>query len=359
MSVPRRLFIAGTDTEIGKTFATCALLHRARADGLRAIGMKPVAAGTVSPDGPLHNEDALALAAASGLDLPYDWINPICLREAIAPHIAAERAGQAIARDTLLDGADRLAARCDLLLIEGVGGFRVPLGPDYDTAMLARDLAAPVVLVVGMRLGCINHALLTAEAIHARGLRLAGWIANRVSGAMPCFEENVAALRARLDAPLLGVLPHQPDRNPAAVAAHLTLPTEPAERRHAAIAILDSAAELGAAHRGRVVVTGSHGGVSAARYALEARPFLCFFNDAGEGKDGAGIAALALLEAEGLAAACYGHLSARIGDARDAFGNGRIQQVNGLAESIGVLPGMSVVEAASHVSAVRARAGSD
>ncbi|MCB1887030.1 MAG: dethiobiotin synthase [Rhodocyclaceae bacterium] len=343
-----RLFIAGTDTEIGKTFATCALLHRARRDGIDAVGMKPVAAGARPAGGAWHNEDALALIAAAATGLPYAAINPVCLREAIAPHIAAELEGTPIHPAPILAAADRLAERCELLLIEGVGGFRVPLGPNYDTAMLARDLAAPVVLVVGMRLGCISHALLTAEAIRSRGLPLAGWIANQVDPTMNRFDENIAALDARLGCPRLGVLPHRVDGDPAAIADCLVLPRPTPATPAAAIAILDSAAELGEGHSGRVVVTGSHGGASAARYALSARPALCFFNDAGEGKDGAGISALAMLEAQGLAAACYGHHSARIGDARDAFGNGKVSRVNGLAEALGVLPGMSVVEAASH-----------
>ncbi len=347
----QRLFIAGTDTEIGKTFATCALLHRARRDGLNAIGMKPVAAGAIRHGNRWCNEDALALMAAADTDLPYEAINPVCLREAIAPHIAAALEQATIAPGPILAAAQRLADACDLLLIEGVGGFCVPLGPDYDTAMLARDLAAPVVLVVGMRLGCINHALLTAEAIRARGLRLVGWIANEVAPGMSRFDENLAALDARLACPRLGVLPYRQDGDAGAVASALSLPTVAPPLPGAAIAILDSAAELAGAHAGRVVITGSHGGVSAARYALAARPRLCFFNDAGEGKDGAGISALALLESHGLAAACYGHLSARIGDARDAFGNGKVTRVNGLAEGLGVLPGMSVVEAASRVRA--------
>ena len=187
-------FIAGTDTEIGKTFVTCALLHAAR---LRA-------AGSFDP----------------GLAL----LNPYCLKSPIAPHIAAAEEGVAIDPAPILAAFAKLQAQAELVLVEGVGGFRVPLGKSYDTADLARDLALPVILVVGMRLGCINHALLTAEAIQARGLQLAGWVANQVDPAMLRFEQNLEALTERLPAPLLGVTPFQADGNAAGAAAGLRLP---------------------------------------------------------------------------------------------------------------------------------------
>lgn len=343
-----RYFIAGTDTEVGKTFVTCALLHRARRDGLRAVGMKPVAAGAVPADGRWANQDALDLGRASSFRPADALLNPVLLHEPVAPHIAAAHEGRAITLAPILAAADELARQCDLLLIEGVGGFRVPLGRDLDTAGLAQALGAPVILVVGMRLGCINHALLSAESIRARGLALAGWVANRIDPAMARFEDNVAALLERLDCPLLGTLPFDPTCDPSQAADSLRLPAPPAPAPPSgAIAILDSAAELGERHRGRIVITGSHGGTSAARYALAARPRLCFFNDAGGGKDAAGIMALAMLETAGLAAACYSHLSARIGDGRDAFGNGRVSHLNALAEAMGLRVGQPVVEAAS------------
>ncbi len=350
MSLAQSYFIAGTDTEIGKTYTTCALLHLARRCGIRALGMKPVAAGASRVEGELRNEDALAIAAAGAFRTDYALLNPVCLEEAVAPHIAAAREGRTIRPDAILAARDALAARCELLLIEGVGGFRVPLGDDYDTADLAAELAVPVILVVGVRLGCINHALLSAEAIRARGLALAGWVANCIDPAMARREDNLAALEARLDCPLLGVLPHDPQRDPAAAAERLTLPAA-GRAPDDAIVILDSAAELQPAHRGRVVVTGSHGGASAARYALSARPLLCFFNDAGGGKDSAGTTALAMLQQAGLAAACYGHDSARIGDGRDAFGNGRITALNPSALALGARAGQPVVEAASRACA--------
>lgn len=217
-------FIAGTDTEIGKTFVTCALLHAARARGLSAVGMKPIAAGAELHGGELINEDAARLRAAGSFDPGLALLNPYCLKSPIAPHIAAAEEGVRIETRPILDAFAKLQTQADVVLVEGVGGFRVPLANDYDTADLARDLALPVILVVGMRLGCINHALLTAEAIAARGLTLAGWVANQVDPAMLRFDENLAALTARLPAPLLGVTPFQADGDAAGAAGGLQLP---------------------------------------------------------------------------------------------------------------------------------------
>ncbi len=217
-------FIAGTDTEIGKTFVTCALLHAARARGLKALGMKPIAAGAERQGDELINEDAARLRAAGSFDPGLALLNPYCLKSPIAPHIAAAEEGVAIEPAPILHAFAALQAQADVVLVEGVGGFRVPLGKDYDTADLARDLALPVILVVGMRLGCINHALLTAEAIAARGLTLAGWVANQVDPAMLRFEQNLAALTERLPAPLLGVSRFQADGDAAKAAAGLQLP---------------------------------------------------------------------------------------------------------------------------------------
>ncbi|MCB1916224.1 MAG: dethiobiotin synthase [Rhodocyclaceae bacterium] len=350
MSPTRSYFIAGTDTEIGKTYTTCALLHHARGTGARVLGMKPVAAGAEEVDGRPRNQDALALIRASSFAADYDLVNPVCLTEAVAPHIAAADEGRQIDAATILAARDSLAEHADLLLIEGVGGFRVPLQLAYDTADLAVDLAAPVILVVGLRLGCINHALLTAEAIRARGLELVGWIGNGIDAQMSRRDENIAALDERLGCERLGVLPHDATQDPAANAGLLRLPAASTDAADA-IVLLDSAAGLHAGHHGRVVVTGSHGGVSAARYALRAGPRLSFFNDAGHGKADAGIAALAILQQAGLAAACYRHDSARIGDARDGFGHGNISAMNDAAAALGLRVGMSVAEAASRSAA--------
>lgn len=224
MNLSRAWFLTGTDTEIGKTFVTCALLHRARRDGLGALAMKPVAAGADLIDDHWINEDAARLRAAGSFDPGLDLLNPYCLKEPIAPHIAAAEEDVTIEPARIADALRQLRAQADIVVVEGVGGFRVPLGPQYDTAELARDLALPVILVVGMRLGCINHALLTAEAIAARGLTLAGWIANRIDPAMLRFDDNLAALTERLPAPLLGVVPHLAEASAAAAAENLRLP---------------------------------------------------------------------------------------------------------------------------------------
>jgi dethiobiotin synthetase len=214
-------FVTGTDTEVGKTFATCALLHVAGKQGLRALGMKPVAAGV---DGGGRNEDVEQLIAASSLQAPRELVNPYCFAAPVAPHIAAAIEGRSIDVARIAAAARDLAADADLLLVEGVGGFRVPLGDDVDTADLAERLGLPVILVVGLRLGCLNHALLTAEAINARGLRLAGWIANGIDPHLSWPEENITALKERIAAPLLGVLPWLDDCDPTQAAQHLSLP---------------------------------------------------------------------------------------------------------------------------------------
>ena len=201
-------FVAGTDTEVGKTFVTAALLHGLKQRGVRALGMKPVAAGT---DASGHNDDVEALIAASSVTAPRELVNPYLFAPAIAPHIAAAESGRPIDLARIEQAFAALRPLADVVLVEGVGGFCVPLGDSPGTGAddLAVRLALPVILVVGMRLGCINHALLTAEAIAARGLTLAGWVANRIDPAMARFDENLATLKARLTAPLLGTVPAQ------------------------------------------------------------------------------------------------------------------------------------------------------
>ena len=212
-------FVAGTDTEIGKTFVACALLHALRDQGLSAIGMKPVAAGT---DENGRNDDVEALIAASGVEAPRELVNPYLFAPAIAPHIAALEENRSIDIERIAQSFAALRPLADAIVVEGVGGFCVPLGPQLDAADLAQRLALPVILVVGMRLGCINHALLTQQAIAARGLTLAGWVANRIDPNMARFDENLASLEARLAAPLLGVIP--PNSSPEIAARGLMLP---------------------------------------------------------------------------------------------------------------------------------------
>ena len=201
------LFVTGTDTGVGKTIVACALLRVLAREGLRAIGFKPVAAGAEQTPGGLRNEDALRLAEASSVERPYEEINPIVLQPAIAPPIAAATAGITIDVPGLAEAHDRLAPHSDVIITEGAGGWLVPTGPDETLADLALAIGDPVVMVVGMRLGCINHALLTAAAIRAHGLQLGGWIDNRIDPSMPVVEENLATLDERLGVPRLGSIP--------------------------------------------------------------------------------------------------------------------------------------------------------
>ena len=214
-----RWFVAGTDTGIGKTHAACTLLHALRATGRKTCGMKPVASGCMDTPEGLRNEDALALLAAGSAPLPYARVNPVALREPLSPHLAAAREGVTIELPPLRAAFDALCAEHEAVVVEGVGGWRVPLAPGLFASEIARAWDLPVILVVGLRLGCLSHALLSAEAIVADGCRLAGWIGNRVDPAMEAVEDNLATLRELLPAPCLGVLPH--GEAPASAARHL------------------------------------------------------------------------------------------------------------------------------------------
>ncbi|MFN4361418.1 MAG: dethiobiotin synthase [Hylemonella sp.] len=216
-------FVTGTDTEIGKTLISGALLHALGAAGVRAAGMKPVAAGGEEHDGVLRNEDVDFLYEAAPLKLPRELTTPYLFRTPAAPHIAAALECQPIEPRRIIAAYEQVRSQADAVVVEGVGGWRVPLTNSYDTSDLARQLGLPVVLVVGLRLGCINHALLTAEAIAARGLRLAGWVANMADPAMGHVDGNVDAIAARLDAPLLGRVPRLEQATAAAAAAYLDL----------------------------------------------------------------------------------------------------------------------------------------
>lgn len=204
----RGLFVTGTDTDCGKTVASCALLRQLRRQGIDAVGMKPVASGARDTSRGLRNADAEALLQASGGGVPYELVNPYVFEPAIAPHLAAEQAGTVIEAAVIRQAFEQLADSHQLVVVEGVGGWRVPLGPAFDVADLCEMLGLQVVLVVGLRLGCINHALLTAEAIVHSGVGLSGWVANRVDPAMACVTENLQSLRARLAVPCLGEIPY-------------------------------------------------------------------------------------------------------------------------------------------------------
>ncbi|MFP5440613.1 MAG: dethiobiotin synthase [Gammaproteobacteria bacterium] len=226
MSTKRRtFFIAGTDTGVGKTHVACTLLQAFARTGQSTLGLKPVASGcTATADG-LRNDDALALIAAATVKLPYAQVNPCAFAAPVSPHIAAARENRRV-RVAQLAGLVRgavMQARADITLVEGAGGWRVPLNNEETLADLARELQAPVILVVGLRLGCINHALLTAEAIRRDGLQLAGWVANAIDPQMEARDEVVATLRSALGAPLLGLVENNAAADVAAAALDVSL----------------------------------------------------------------------------------------------------------------------------------------
>ena len=207
MSLRFSCFVTGTDTGVGKTLISAAMLNALGRLGLQAVGMKPVAAGTLVRDGQTWNEDVALLAEQSTLAVDATLTTSYLLNEPCAPHVAARLEDVTIAPAVLRQAYQQVAAQAEAVVVEGVGGFRVPLTDDFDTADFAVELGLDVILVVGLRLGCLNHALLTAEAIAARGLRLTGWIANQIDPEMPHQADNVQALQQRLSAPLLGVVP--------------------------------------------------------------------------------------------------------------------------------------------------------
>ena len=218
-------FITGTDTDIGKTEVAAGLLVAANKKGLRTAAIKPVAAGCQNNgDGP-QNDDALKLQSLASVELSYQQVNPVALDEPMAPHIAAQEQGKSLT-------ADRLTGFCrgvtmlpmDFLVIEGAGGWRVPINKRETMADIPKQLNAEVILVVGIRLGCINHALLTAQAIRLDGLKIAGWVANILDTEMLRIDENIDTLKQMLIEPCLGVIPRLTDISPQQVAAHLTIP---------------------------------------------------------------------------------------------------------------------------------------
>lgn len=197
-------FVTGTDTDAGKTYSACALLHHAQQKGLRTLGLKPLASGAQLCAEGLRNEDALALMAASSIKLPYEAINPFCFAEPIAPHIAAAHGDVLLSAETIAQKIQAVLKHTDFdyALIEGAGGWRTPINNSETLADVVKILNIPVILVVGLKLGCLNHALLTREAILADGLPLHGWIANDLAP-MPVWQENVALLRMYFGEPLV------------------------------------------------------------------------------------------------------------------------------------------------------------
>ena len=217
-------FVTGTDTEIGKTTIAAGLLHAARLAGLSTAAAKPVASGCVRTADGLRNDDALALLSECTVPLCYDEVNPLAFEPAIAPHVAAREAGVLLDVAALQGPVQAILAKhADFTLIEGAGGWRVPLAGQASLSDLAVALGLPVILVVGVRLGCINHALLSAEAIARDGLQLAGWVANLVDPLTARLEDNLATLAERLPAPCLGYVPRLAEATPAMVSGCLNL----------------------------------------------------------------------------------------------------------------------------------------
>lgn len=214
--------MTGTDTGVGKTLVSCALLHKWSSLGLRTLGIKPVAAGTTrTPEG-AGNEDVLMLQRYSSVCLPYEHVNPVLLNEPIAPHIAAQRIGLDLVAEDIFDACDHaLNAPADCLLAEGAGGWCVPLNRDQNMMDLAKFMGFSVLLVVRMRLGCLNHALLSAQSITASGLSMVGWVAT-VPEEMRCLEDNIQALREHLPAPCWGIIPSLNEPNPESASPYLT-----------------------------------------------------------------------------------------------------------------------------------------
>jgi dethiobiotin synthetase len=207
-------FVIGTDTNVGKTYVASALVQHFAALGIKTVGMKPVASGCeFNEKNELINEDVTALISASNISATLDLINPYRFAPAIAPHIAAEQAGVQIDLNVIQQAYAQLVGMADVVVVEGAGGFCVPLNSTQTLADLAVLLNIPMILVVGIRLGCINHALLTVEAIQTRGLRLAGWIANEIEPNFAMFDENLSSLQQRIAAPCLSVVRWQGELN--------------------------------------------------------------------------------------------------------------------------------------------------
>lgn len=207
-------FIIGTDTNVGKTYVASLLIQQFVAAGYQTVGMKPIASGCVfDAKGELINDDVQALNVASNVSAPLNLINPYHFSPAIAPHIAAELAGISMQIEVIQQAYAQLTKLAEVVIVEGAGGFFVPINATQTLADVAVQLQIPIILVIGIKLGCINHALLTVDAIQARGLILAGWVANQIEPEMPMFEENLSSLTQRIAAPCLGVVCWQKNAN--------------------------------------------------------------------------------------------------------------------------------------------------
>jgi dethiobiotin synthetase len=218
------LFITGTDTGCGKTEITLGIMHKLQQQGESVLGMKPIASGAALTDEGLRNEDALRIQAQCSQPIAYSLVNPLVYHPPISPHLAAIETGEPIRLDTLIQEYDALSMQAERIVVEGVGGWHVPLGEGITGADVARSLDLPMILVVGMRLGCLNHALMTAECMLNSGVRFAGWVANIVDPRMQLLNENIHTLQAWLPAPCLGEVPYLESPSPEQIAAYLDAP---------------------------------------------------------------------------------------------------------------------------------------
>ena len=237
MSKPVGFFITGTDTEIGKTLVAGALIQKFREQGINALGFKPVAAGTYQDQqGNILNEDIETLRIAANLGCDQEILSPYVFEMPIAPHLAAKKLGTRLDLSIMLDAFEKVSSQTNCIIVEGAGGFLIPLNEKENLSDLVQQLKLPVIMVVGMRLGCINHALLTYEAMTSRQLKVAGWVANSLSSEMAFLQENIKTLQTRIQAPFLGSIPPLPielqksDQSPHSIEAlqfaaqHLSLP---------------------------------------------------------------------------------------------------------------------------------------
>jgi len=225
-------FITGTDTDCGKTIITLGFMQRFQSEGVVVTGMKPVASGSERTSSGLINGDAAQILKQSTNQPDYEWVNPYAFEPAIAPHLAAQACGREIDIQVIMACYRKLSKTADIVLVEGVGGWHVPLSDHCLLADLPVVMNTPVIMVVGMRLGCINHSLLTQDAIRAAGCNLVGWVANTVDPTMREFEGNLQTLKQRIAAPLLGVVPYLKTTNPQEVAQYLRLPIPSDHRRN-------------------------------------------------------------------------------------------------------------------------------
>lgn len=216
-------FVTGTDTDVGKTAVSCGLLYKLKQQGLSVVGLKPVAAGCDFIDGEYKNTDALQLMAVAQTSLKYEEVNPVALKNPIAPHIAAVEESVSISAKSLVEHCINASKEFGVALIEGAGGWLVPLNANETFADVASGLKANIILVVGIRLGCINHTLLTIDSIRQRGLPLAGWVANCIDPEAERIEDNINALSERIDAPCLGIVSNLSNTSPEAVAEYLSV----------------------------------------------------------------------------------------------------------------------------------------